>query len=152
MPDHEPDISTRIVHAGERREIPPGQPVSTPIYTAVSYVYDSMEETDKVFASDVPGYVYSRHGNPTVAAFEQAMQALEGGAVACAYASGMAAMHAALLASEISAGSRVLASQDLYGATINLLIKVLAPLGIETTFLDFSDLDQAQAKARELKP
>jgi cystathionine beta-lyase/cystathionine gamma-synthase len=152
MPDHELDISTRVVHAGERREVPHGQPVSTPIYTAVSYVYDSMEETDKVFAGELPGYVYSRHGNPTVSAFEQAMQALEGGAVACAYASGMAAIHAALLACELSAGSRVLASQDLYGATINLLIKVLAPLGIETTFLDFADLDQVHAKARELKP
>jgi cystathionine beta-lyase/cystathionine gamma-synthase len=152
MPDHELDISTRVVHVGKRRDVPHGQPVSTPIYTAVSYVYDSMEETDKVFAGEIPGYVYSRHGNPTVAALEGAIRELEGGATACAYASGMAAIHAALLACELSAGSRVLASQDLYGATTNLLIKVLAPLGIETTFADFADLENVQAKVRELKP
>jgi cystathionine gamma-synthase/methionine-gamma-lyase len=64
----------------------------------------------------------------------------------------MAAIHAALLACELSSGSRVLASQDLYGATTSLLLKVLGPLGIETTFIDFSDLDQLRAKAREVKP
>ena len=152
MPEKEHDFSTRVVHAGEFGDVPHGQPVSTPIYTSVSYVYETMEETDKVFSGQVPGYVYSRHGNPTVAAFEDAMRQLEDGTSACAYASGMAAIHAALLACELSAGSRVLASQDLYGATINLLIKVLAPLGVETTFIDFANLDVVHAKARELKP
>ena len=152
MPDRELDIATRVVHLGERGDTPHGQPVSTPIYAAVSYVYDSMEETDKVFGGEISGYVYSRHGNPTVSAFEHALQSLEGGAAACAYASGMAAIHAAFLACELSAGSTVLASQDLYGATINLLIKVLAPLGVETTFVDFADLDAVQTKAYELKP
>ena len=152
MPDNEHDISTRVVHLGELREQPYGQPVSTPIYTSVSYVYDSMEEMDKVFGGEMPGYVYSRHGSPTVAALEYALQELEGGAAACAYASGMAAIHAALLACELAAGSRVLASQDLYGATSSLLIKVFGPLGIESSFIDFSDLDQLRAKAREVKP
>src|SRR5438477_4616744 len=134
------DFATEAVHAGERHAAPHGQPVSTPIYTAATYTYPSMREMDRVFGGEVPGYVYSRYGNPTNAALEEVMRVAEGGAAACVYGSGMAALHAALLACELSPGARVLASQDLYGATVSLLMQVLSQFGIETTFADFTDL------------
>src|SRR6266581_9370213 len=90
------DMSTELVHAGERANIPAGQPTSTPIYASSTFTYESMEEIDQVFAGEKPGYIYTRYGNPTLAALETAMRTIESGAAACVYASGMAALHAAL--------------------------------------------------------
>src|SRR5881394_3939922 len=146
------DISTELIHRGERRALLEGQPTSTPIYAAATYTYESMDQMDKVFGGELPGYVYTRHGNPTVAVLEEIMQAIEGGAIARAYASGMAALHAALFACELSPGSAVLASQDLYGATTNLLLNIFGAFGIKSVFADFSDLESVRARAAELKP
>ena len=146
------DISTRLVHAGERQPLPGGQPVATPIYATSTFTYPSMQEIDHVFAGEQPGYVYTRHGNPTLAALEQAMLAVEEGATACVYASGMAALHAALIASDLKGGSTVLASQDVYGATTNLLFTVFGSFGVKTVATDFSDIDRLREKAREIKP
>jgi len=146
------DINTQLVHAGERPELPTGQPTSTPIYASSTYTYDSMEDIDQVFAGDKPGYIYRRYGNPTVNAFEEAMRVAEAGATACAYSSGMAALHAALFACELAPGAVILASQDLYGATTSLLQTIFGSFGIKTITADFSDLDAVRAQANELKP
>jgi cystathionine beta-lyase/cystathionine gamma-synthase len=146
------DITTKLVHAGERLPVFGGEPVSTPIYATSTFTYGSMQEIDQVFSGEQPGYVYTRHGNPTLAALEQAMLAVEEGATACVYASGMAALHAALIASDLRAGSIVLASQDVYGATTNLLFTVLSSFGVKTLATDFSDIDQLREKTREVKP
>jgi cystathionine beta-lyase/cystathionine gamma-synthase len=142
------DIDTQLVHAGERRAVPHGLPVSTPVYTTATFTYDSMEEVDRVFSGETPGYVYTRFGNPTVAALEEAINTLEGGAGACAYSTGMAALHAAIFACELGPGSVVLASQDLYGATTDLLFKVFGSFGIKTVIADFNDLPALEEKAR----
>src|SRR6185295_1052486 len=146
------NIDTELVHAGEQSGPPTGHPTATPIYASSTFTYSSMDEIDRVFAGDLPGYVYTRYGNPTVAVFEDAIRSIEGGATACAYASGMAAVHAALFACELSPGSVVLASQDLYGATTNLLLNIFGPFGIRAVFADFSDLNNIRARAEELKP
>jgi cystathionine beta-lyase/cystathionine gamma-synthase len=146
------DITTQLVHAGERGAPPSGQPTSTPIYASATYTYDSMEEIDKVFAGEKAGYIYTRYGNPTVTALEAALRTIEGGATACAYSSGMAALHAALFACELTPGATVLASQDLYGATTSLLQTIFGSLGIKTVTADFSELDGLRAKAAETKP
>src|SRR5436190_13625465 len=150
-PDHL-DIATQLVHAGERRAPPTGRPTSTPIYASATYTYKSMEEIDQVFAGEKPDYIYTRYGNPTLAALESAMRTIEEGATACAYSSGMAALHAALLACELSPGATVLASQDLYGATTNLLLTIFGSLGIKTVTADFNDLEALRHKAAGLKP
>jgi cystathionine gamma-synthase/methionine-gamma-lyase len=111
-----------------------------------------MDEMDKVFAGELPGYVYSRHGNPTVTILEDALRVVERGATARAYGSGMAALHAALFACDLSPGASVLASQDLYGATTNLLLNIFGVFGIKSVFTDFSDLSKVRAKAGEIKP
>ena len=146
------DIQTQVVHAGERKTLPAGEPTSTPIYASATYTYDSMDEMDRVFGGELPGYVYTRHGNPTVDALVEAVRKLEDGATACAYGSGMAAIHAALLTCELATDVTVLASQDLYGATTSLLQNVLSSFGVRTVTADFSDLDRVRSRARETKP
>ncbi|MDX6527946.1 MAG: cystathionine gamma-synthase [Blastocatellia bacterium] len=146
------DITTQLVHAGELAEPAAGQPTSTPIYASATFTYESMAEIDQVFAGDKPGYIYTRYGNPTVNALAEAMRAAEAGATACAYSSGMAALHAALFACELAPGAVVLASQDLYGATTNLLQTIFGSFGIKTVTADFGDLENVRAKANELKP
>ena len=146
------DITTKLVHSGERRALQDAMPVSTPIYATATFTYDSMEEIDRVFSGEKQGFIYTRYGNPTTAALEEAVRVVEEGATACAYATGMAAVHAALIACDLRAGSTVLASQDLYGATTGLLNNVLANFGVKTVHIDFSDLENVREKARELKP
>jgi len=146
------DIATQLVHTGERSAPPTGQPTSTPIYASSTYTYESMDEVDKVFGGEIAGYVYTRYGNPTVTAFETAIQVIEAGATACAYSSGMAALHASLISCELSPGATVLASQDLYGATTNLLQTIFGSFGIKTVTVDFANLEEVRSKAREIKP
>lgn len=145
-------VSTQLVHAGERQPTPLGQPVATPIYASATFTYSSMEEVDQVFAGEKQGYIYTRYGNPTVAALEEAIRTFEGGAGACAYSTGMAALHAALFACDLTPGASVLASQDLYGATTDLLLTVFGSFAIKTATVDFSNLSAIREKAHEIKP
>ncbi len=147
-----PAITTQLVHAGERRPLPVGLPVANPIYTTATYTYEAMAEIDKVFAGESPDYIYTRNGNPTVAALEDAMTVIEDGTVAFAYSSGMAALHAALFACELSPGAIVLASADLYGASFELLYKIFGSFGVKTVTADFSDLEALREKVDEIKP
>jgi len=146
------DISTKLVHGGERRKLPDVRSVSTPIYASATFTYDSMEEIDQVFAGEKQGFVYTRYGNPTTSALEEVVRDIEEGAVACAYATGMAAVHAALLACDMKSGSTVLASQDLYGATTNLLNGIFINFGVKTVNIDYADVSAVREKARELRP
>lgn len=146
------DIATQLVHAGERRSPPTALPVATPLYATATFTYDEMSEVDRVFAGDTPGYVYTRYGNPTTTGLEEAINTLEAGAGACAFASGMAALHAALFICDLAPGSKVLASQDLYGATTNLLYMVFGSFGVQTVTANFSDLEELKQKAYEVRP
>src|ERR1041385_3398187 len=146
------DIRTKLVHAGERQAPTDAKPVSTPVYASVTFTYDSMQEIDQVFSGEKQGFIYTRYGNPTTAALEEAVRVIEEGAVACAYATGMAAIHAALLACDLKSGSTVLASQDLYGATTGLLNTVFTPFGVKTVTLDFADISSVRETAREIRP
>lgn len=132
---------TAAVHAGERAPRPGFTPMSTPIYHTATFLYDSAAELDGAFDAD-PSFVYARHGNPTVHALETALATLEGGpagTVAFAFASGMAALHAALLATSVGPGERIVASRDLYGATAGLLKTLFLPQGVDVRFVDTGD-------------
>lgn len=145
-------IKTKIVHAGERGEKPVGQPTAVPIYAAATYTYASMAQIDATFAGEDGDYVYSRYGNPTVAALEDSLATIENGTVSVAFASGMAAVHAALFACELSNDSIVLASQDLYGASFDLLNKIFGAFGVKMKTADFNDLENLAAQTAEIKP
>lgn len=131
-------IATRAVHAGERLAPDGWKPVTTPIYPSVAYLYDDFASLDRVAGGEQAGYMYSRYAHPTGRALELAVVALESGEdgaaaaplAAVSFASGMAALHAAVLASGLRAGDAALCSRDLYGATIGLMRNVLEPLGV----------------------
>jgi cystathionine beta-lyase/cystathionine gamma-synthase len=146
------NINTKLVHGGERQSVPSGQPVSTPIYASATFTYETMQEIDEVFAGEKPGYIYTRYGNPTVAALAEAVRSIESGATACAYSTGMAALHAALFACDLKPATTVLASQDLYGATMSLLQTVFGSFGIKTVFANFSNVGALRDTAREVNP
>ncbi len=149
-------FETRAVHSGERRaggkdEAGSFFPISTPIYASTTFSHRDIETTDRVLGGEEPGYSYARYDNPTVVAFEEALAALEGGR-ALAFASGMAAMHAALTAAELGPGATVLAAEQLYGSTATLLVQVFGAGGVEVRFVDAYDLGAVEKKVAELRP
>jgi len=145
-------IFTLAVHAGERGPRPDFTPVSTPIYHSTSFLYDEMADLDAIQDNKKAGYIYSRHGSPTVSALERALAALEGGEDAAAFASGMAAIHSTLLATGLGTGDAVVAAQDCYGATYALLARLFTRLGIRVRFVDVSNLDEVRAAVAEVCP
>ena len=144
-------IETVAVHAGERSGRTDFTPTVAPIHATSSFSYPLAAEAEAVFADERDGFVYTRYGNPTVAALESTIADLEGGEAAVATGSGMAALHLALLG-EVRAGDRILASRDLYGATFALLTNVFGVLGIRTTFVDTADLDAVTAALDDVRP
>lgn len=146
------DIATLLVHSGERGTLPEGQPVATPLYASATFTYDSMEDIDKVFSGEKQGYIYTRYGNPTVVALAEAVKTAEGGATACAFSSGMAALHAALFSCDLTPTSSVVASQDLYGATTNLLTTIFGSFGVKTIPADFGNLNSLRETVQQHKP
>ncbi len=152
MSASKPSIYTQAVHAGERGPRPDFTPVVTPVYNSVGYLYESMDQLDAVFATEREGYVYPRYGTPTNAALEQAVATLEGGEAALSFASGMAAIHAALLATGLEAGQAVVAAQDVYGASYALLANLFTSLSIRVRFVDIADLESVERAIVEEKP
>ncbi|HLO14275.1 MAG TPA: PLP-dependent aspartate aminotransferase family protein [Anaerolineales bacterium] len=142
-------FQTRAVHAGERTPTADYTPVATPIYPSVGYLYENMDDLDAVFGGAKQGYVYSRYATPTVAAFEAAVASLEGAEAAQAYSSGMAAVHASLLAAGVKAGTSVVAALDLYGATFTLLRHLLDSLGVNARMVDVSNLGEVETALAE---
>ena len=145
-------FSTRAVHAGEH--LPPGDytPVVGPIHPTVGFVYDNMDDLDGVLGTTKQGYVYPRYGSPTVAAFEAATADLEGGEAAFAFASGMAAIHVALLAAGVRQGTGVVAATDLYGATYTMLRRLFTEMGVHVRLVDVTDLPAVAAALAEIRP
>src|SRR5437870_672561 len=139
-------INTKAVHAGDRKKTGRHIPITTPIHTAASFFYESMEQLDRVFGREEAGFNYSRYDNPSNAALEELCASLENGHGALACSSGMAAVHVALLAALTDRRKSVVAADAMYGATVGLLMNVLEPLGVAVNFVDVCDLD-AVAKA-----
>jgi len=140
------------VHAGDRKKQGDYVPVTTPIYTASSYFYQSMEQLDRVFGREEQGPSYARYDNPSSSALEELVASLEGGHGALACASGMAAVHMALVTALADRRKSVVAADALYGATVNVLMKVLEPLGTAVRFVDVCDLDALRAAVAESQP
>jgi cystathionine gamma-synthase/methionine-gamma-lyase len=148
----EKSIYTQAVHAGERSSIPSYKPVSTPIHHSVGYVYDHIKDLDAVFAGEQAGAVYPRYGSPTVSALETAVAVLESAGDAVAFASGMGAIHAALLGAGVRAGMTIVSAADVYGATYALLEGLLSTLGIRVRFVDITDHQEVSQILEEEQP
>ncbi len=130
-------FDTLGLHAGQQPDPTTGARAA-PIYQSTSFVFRDADHAASLFDVARSGHVYSRISNPTVGMLEERVAALEGGVGAVATASGMAAIHMAIV-TLMGAGSHLVASRSLYGGTHNLLAYTLPRFGIETTFVDPRD-------------
>ena len=147
MADRIFQAETLAVHAGQVPDSATGAR-ALPIYQTTSFVFDSAEHAASLFNLQTFGNVYSRLSNPTVAALEERVAALEGGRAGLAAASGMAAEAMALM-TILQQGDHVVAAGALYGGSVSLLAVNLKRFGIETTFVD---ANQAQAFEAAMRP
>ena len=142
-------LETDLVHAGSRRS--QFGETSEAIYLTQGFVYPDAETAAARFAGEVPSgedaFIYARYGNPTVAMFEDRMAKLEGAEAAFATASGMAAVHAALM-SQLRAGDHVVAARALFGSCLYIIETLCPRFGIDVTFVDGTDLDQWRGAMR----
>ena len=111
------------------------------LFLTSGYVYSSAEEAEAAFKDEIDRFVYSRYGNPTVAMFQERMRLLEGAEACFATASGMAAVFVALGAL-LGQGDRVVSSRALFGSCFVVLDEILPRWGVESVFVDGTDLDQ----------
>lgn len=146
MSDHQFQSETLAIHAGQIPDAATGAR-ALPIYQTTSFVFDSAEHAASLFNLQTFGNVYSRLSNPTVAALEERVAALEGGRAAVASASGMAAEAMALM-TILQQGDHVVAAGALYGGSVTMLAVNLQRFGIETTFVDATRPDAFSAAMR----
>src|SRR5262245_51150779 len=132
MPDAQYGFDTRAIHAGQRPDPETGAR-AMPIYASTSFVFEDAQHAADLFSLQTFGNIYSRIGNPTNAAFEERMAALEGGLGALSASSGSSAQLVALL-TLASAGDHIVASNALYGGTFTQFEVTLRRMGIEVTF------------------
>ncbi len=131
-------FTTRLLHDHFAPDAASGA-TTQPIYQTSAYYQASAEEMEKVFAGRKPGFVYTRVNNPTIAGFEQRINALEGGVGAVACASGMAAIMQAVL-NVVSSGDEIVAAGGLYGGTSSIF-RDLASYGIRVRYAADSSVE-----------
>jgi len=133
------DLQTQAVRGGiDRTQF---DETSAALFLTSGYVFDSAEAAEASFNGEVERFVYSRYGNPTVAAFQERLRLLEGAEACYATASGMSAVFTALGAL-LAAGDRVVAARSLFGSCFAILNEILPRWGVETVFVDGHDLEQ----------
>ncbi|WP_139491587.1 methionine gamma-lyase [Brevibacillus dissolubilis] len=132
-----PGLSTKAIHAGHQPDPHTGS-LTTPIYQTATFVFPTTEEGGQRFAGHAPGYIYSRLGNPTVTVFEDKIAELEGAEAGLAFASGMAAISAVLMAL-VKTGDNILCAKNLYGCSYGFLNLLQERFGITYTLADLSD-------------
>ncbi|MEM8840119.1 MAG: O-succinylhomoserine sulfhydrylase [Pseudomonadota bacterium] len=146
LPHFQTSLATDLVHGGEMRSS--FGETSEALYLTQGFVYENAEAAEARFAGDADGFVYSRYANPTVAMFEERMRLLEGTEAAMATASGMAAVHSAMM-SILQAGDHIVAGKALFGSC-RYIVEDLAPrFGIETTLIDGTDPAAWEAAIRD---
>jgi O-acetylhomoserine (thiol)-lyase len=141
-------FETKQVHTGAQPD-PTTNARATPIYQTTSYVFNSAQHAQNLFALAEFGNIYTRIQNPTQAVVEERVAALEGGTGALLLASGQSASTFAVL-NIAQAGDHIVSSSSIYGGTYNLFKYTLAKLGIETTFVE--NQDDADEWRRAVRP
>jgi O-succinylhomoserine sulfhydrylase len=138
------EIETRAVRGGMARS-PYGE-ISEALFLTQSFAYPNAEAADKRFGGE-PGFIYQRFGNPTTAMFEERLALMEGAEACRATASGMAAVQMALMGL-VKAGDHVVAGRALFGSCRWILSNLLPRFGVETTYVDATDLEAWKAAVR----
>jgi methionine-gamma-lyase len=139
------DFETKCVHSGIG-EYEFGS-VVPPIYQTSTFKFKSAQHGAALFAGEEKGYIYTRMLNPTVEALENSIAELEGGYKGLGCASGMAAVHT-VFASLTKAGDHVVCSAAVYGPTTTLLNTIMKNYGVETTFVDTSDIESVKSAVK----
>ncbi|MCU7871149.1 MAG: O-succinylhomoserine sulfhydrylase [Candidatus Thiodiazotropha sp. (ex Lucinoma borealis)] len=138
-------FSTQAIRVGHHRT-PEGEH-GEPIFPTSSFVFSSAAEAAARFSGDEPGNIYARFTNPTVRNFEERLAALEGGERCVATASGMSAIMATCIGL-LQSGDHIVSSRSVFGTTTILFNKYLSRFGIETSFVDLTDLAAWEAVIR----
>ncbi|MFI9007825.1 trans-sulfuration enzyme family protein [Actinosynnema sp. NPDC053489] len=136
---------TRVVHTPA--PVPTSTPLSVPLYQTSGFAFDDPDAFADGMTRPDGAFVYTRFGNPTVRALEDAVAALEGGTAALATSSGMGAINAVLLAA-LGAGDHVIAQRALYGGTLALLRDLAQRWGVEVTYVGGHDPEEVRAALR----
>ncbi len=131
------EVETRLVRGGMARS-PYGE-MSEALFLTQSFAYPDAESADARFSGEKPGFIYQRFGNPTTQVFEDRLALLEGAKTCRATASGMAAVHASLIGL-LKAGDHLVAGRALFGSCRWIVAELLPRFGVETTFVDATDL------------
>jgi cystathionine gamma-synthase len=142
VPDNQKP-GTRIAHAGEEPIRSLTEPLVAPIYQTTVYSYPDVAAVDDVYEHRQPGYIYSRYGMPNHRLLESALAELENMDTGVATASGMSAITSVIFGL-LSAGDRIVASNQVYGGTRNLLDLDVQRFGIEVSYVDALDLDKVR--------
>ena len=129
-----PRFDTLSLHAGQKPDPATGARAQ-PIYQTTSFVFRDVDHAASLFNLERAGHIYSRISNPTVAALEERIAALEGGVGAICLASGQAALHLAIV-TLMGAGGHIVASRSIYGGSHNMFVHTLPRFGITATLVD----------------
>ena len=131
-------FATRQIHAGKVENA--AGSLCAPIYQTSTFAFSTVEQGGARFAGQEGGYIYTRLGNPSLAAVEAKLASLEGGVAAMAAASGMGAISSALW-SAVVGGDEIVADETLYGCTYALLNHGMSKFGVKVTLTDLSDIE-----------
>ena len=140
-------LETIAVHAGQETADPTTDSRAVPIYQTTSYLFHNSQHAADRFGLRDPGNIYGRLTNSTQAVFEERIAALEGGVAALAVSSGAAAVTYALQ-NVLQNGDHVIAADNLYGGSFNLITHTLTTQGISNTILNVNDLEALEAAIR----
>jgi O-succinylhomoserine sulfhydrylase len=131
-------FDTLAVRAGQQRTAEHEH--AEPIFPTSSYVFDNAAQAAARFKGEEPGNIYSRFTNPTVRTFEQRLAALEGGDACVATSSGMAAILSTCMAL-LKSGDHIVSSRAIFGSTVVLFNKYIAPFGVDVSYVPLTDLE-----------
>jgi methionine-gamma-lyase len=143
---HPEGLSTRAIHSRARPPAP-GVPIVEPLVPATTFAFDTAEEFGRIMAEEEYGFLYSRLRNPTVEDVNEVCASLDGAEAGQAFASGMAAIAAALLTT-LEAGDTLLCASQLYGTTYALVEGHVRKLGVEVVYLDVTDIEAWRRPAK----
>ena len=132
--------ATQVAHAGANPDKTYGS-VSPPIYQTSTFKFNSAEQGAKRFLGEEPGYIYTRLGNPTTAALEEAVATLEKGKFALATSSGMSAV-STIYMTFLDKGAHMICSEAVYGPSRVVMEREFSRFGVEASFVDTSDIEQ----------
>ena len=147
----EKDLSTQVVHAGEKR-VKPHHAITTPISQTSTYTFRNTQDLvdymeAKLWGDEIEREEYGRYGNPTIATAEAKLAALDSGEAACLFSSGMAAVTTTLF-TLLSQGGHVILTDDCYRRTRQFVTKFLARYGVESTQVPMGDYEALEAAIR----